>query len=542
MRIGAFELDFTFMSILSVAEVYSGKAPLLRSLRIRNVRGGETDWLKIQAFISGFRTKQKAVRHLPVHDESEAVRLENELLSDLLLPASLQPGKHEGEFRISFPDGEKAIPFSLTILSSSWMPADLAHAPYLASWIRTEDDELREFAAGAVKETDNRKPIQCIQALYETLTRQSLMYQPPASTLYPDFQPISDLHYILHKGGSCADLSLLMVSLLWIRGLSPALLVYCDHMTAGCFAGTGLPDFETLENPKLIADMILSHQLIMPEITGVCSHQQIPFADSLTLALTKIQQNKSGCCLVNLKTILRHGTVQPLPDAFHEKTVCCPRCGFDHIALGETENEICCPACGLTFTLNSGTVPIPAFIPEITYDPGSVRYECKSQKAGAVKCLPGAAEAVKIIPRWENKPVTYIAAHAFENSMICGIILPESITEIGDRAFRGCEKLAALQLPPDLSRLGSGAFSSCGLQSIRIPGSVTKIPLLCFSGCSQLETVILEEGFREIDPQAFIHCPKLKSVYLPSSVQKVSKTAFDACCQLIFASSRTRIN
>lgn len=541
MRIGAFEVDFSFQATLSIAAVYSGKAPLLRSVRLRNVRGSELDWLKITAVINGSQTRQKAVRNLPVHAEEAAAACERDLAAGLLVPSSLSPGRHEGELRIFYLNGEKTIPFSLNILSSSWMPTDLAHAPDLAAWIRPTDDFLRGFAAEALREADDLTVLECVQELYNALSRKNLMYQPVSSSLYPDFQPVSNIRYTLEKGGSCADLSLLMVSLLWIRGLSPVLLLYNDHMTAGCFSGCFLPDFEVCENPEQIAGMVSLNQLILPEMTGVCSHQQLPFPQSLEHALEELRSKAktSGCCLVNLKAVLRNETVRLLPDDFQDEWIHCPHCGYDHIAVSGAGDEIICPACGESFS----SVPVKTTAetnePGLSYDPGLLRYEMRSGQAGVVKCLAGAAESLRILPRWQNKPVTYIAARAFENSSLSEVVLPDSMVEIRDRAFRGCENLVSIQLPADLSGLGSGVFSSSALESVRIPGSVSRIPVLCFSNCSRLKTVILEEGIRQIDQQAFIHCPELKCVYLPASLSRISMSAFDPSCRLVFASAQT---
>ena len=538
MRIGAFEVDFIFQTTFSIAAVYSGKAPLLRSVRLRNVRGSELDWLKITAVIGGRQTRQKAVRNLPVHAEEAAAACERELAASLLVPSSLSPGRYEGELRVFYLNGEKTIPFSLNILSSSWIPTDLAHAPDLAAWIRPADDFLRGFASEVLREPDPLTAFGCFETLYDALSRKNLMYQPVSSSLYPDFQPASDCRYTLEKGGSCADLSLLTASLLWIRGLSPALLLYNDHMTAGCFADNFLPDFEICGNPEEITGLVIRHQLILPEMTGVCSHQQLSFSRSLELALEDLRKKSSGCCLVNLKKVLRNETVRLLPDSFQSAWIHCPHCGYDHIAASGTEDEIICPACGGIFCPSPETKAPEAHEPGMSYDPGLLRYEIKSLQAGVVRCLADAQETIRVLPRWQNKPVAYLAAHAFENSRLSGIVLPDSLVEIRDRAFRGCENLTSVQLPADLSGLGSGAFSSSALETVRIPGTVSKIPVLCFSGCGRLKTVILEEGIRQIDQQAFIHCPELKCVYLPVSLRKISRSAFDPSCRLVFASSQ----
>ena len=541
MRVGAFEFDPVFQSVLSIAEVYSGHAPLLRSVHLRNVRGSETDWLKISAMIGSGKTKQKAVRNLSVQDESAAIACENALRTGLLLPSGLQPGPQEGELRIAWQDGEKAIPFSLTILPSSWIPTDLAHAPLWASWIRAEDDELRAFASDALGTLGNDQPVVCLEKMYDALIKRELMYQPVSSTVYPDFQVISDPHYALNKGGSCADLSLLTASLLWIRGLSPALLLYPGHVTAGCFAAGFVPEFEVLNDADVIEKMVLSHQLILPEMTAVCAWQQRSFEESLNMALDTLRERSSGCCLVNVKSVLRNDKARLLPDNYQAEPLQCPHCGYDHLVPQNAEGDTVCPACGKSIDLHPRKQSVQAPAPETPYDPSLLRYEVKNDKAGVSKCLSVSAESVRILPRWQNKPVTYIAERAFENCSLSSVSLPDSVTDIQDRAFRNCEKLNAIRLPEDCSRLGSGAFSSSGLRSIRIPGSVSRIPVLCFSGCSQLETVTFEEGILEIDSQAFLHCPKLKTVCLPSSVRTVSRSAFDSTCNILFASDRTRI-
>ena len=53
---------------------------------------------------------------------------------------------------------------------------------------------------------------------------------------------------------------------------------------------------------------------------------------------------------------------------------------------------------------------------------------------------------------------------------------PEGVTEIGERAFDGCEKLKSVVIPEGLTKIGAGAFSDCEkLESVVIPKGVTKI-------------------------------------------------------------------
>ena len=55
--------------------------------------------------------------------------------------------------------------------------------------------------------------------------------------------------------------------------------------------------------------------------------------------------------------------------------------------------------------------------------------------------------------------------------------IPDSVTEIGSRAFLFCEQVAKVMIPVSVSQIGSVAFSCCSaLAAVNIPDSVTRIP------------------------------------------------------------------
>ena len=69
-------------------------------------------------------------------------------------------------------------------------------------------------------------------------------------------------------------------------------------------------------------------------------------------------------------------------------------------------------------------------------------------------------------------------------------IIPNSVTSIGDFAFRGCTGLTSITIPNSVTSIGSGAFYGCtGLTSITIPDSVTSIVNHAFFGCSGLTSI-----------------------------------------------------
>ena len=113
------------------------------------------------------------------------------------------------------------------------------------------------------------------------------------------------------------------------------------------------------------------------------------------------------------------------------------------------------------------------------------------------------------------------------------IDIPDSETEIRERAFSGCKQLAKVVIPSSVTRIGNGAFSGCSsLRGMTIPDSVTHIASDAFSCCSSLATVTIPETVTEIGDCAFACCSSLRSVTIPKSATAISRSTFRDCSSL----------
>lgn len=172
-----------------------------------------------------------------------------------------------------------------------------------------------------------------------------------------------------------------------------------------------------------------------------------------------------------------------------------------------------------------------------------------------------------VIPdSYKGKPVTQIGEKAFADIWITHIVIPNSITSIGDSAFRNCKYLESVNIPDSVVNIGFSAFYNCSnLKRINIPAKVSDISGYTFYRCSSLEEITVSENNEKyiginnclieketktlilgcknsiipddgsvitIDSYAFEGCNKLISITIPASIEKIYFNSFVGCSGL----------
>ena len=162
-----------------------------------------------------------------------------------------------------------------------------------------------------------------------------------------------------------------------------------------------------------------------------------------------------------------------------------------------------------------------------------------------------------------NKAYSYDSniSHIF-GSQVTEYIIGESVTSIGEEAFRNCSSLTSVTIGESVTSIGYDAFYGCSsLTSVTIKSdaivnkqyslisnlshifgsqvteyvigdNVIGIGDDAFSGCSSLTSVTIGESVTSIGDDAFYKCSSLTSITIPNSVTSIGEYAFWYCSSL----------
>lgn len=128
-----------------------------------------------------------------------------------------------------------------------------------------------------------------------------------------------------------------------------------------------------------------------------------------------------------------------------------------------------------------------------------------------------------------------IGKRAFQNnpSMMGDIVLPDSVTELGDSAFYKCSSLNSVTLGNGITSINYSTFSDCSrLISIIIGNNVTTINASAFYNCSRLDSIVIPDNVLDIKENVFYGCVNLTSIILGNGVTSIGNSAFGYCTSL----------
>ncbi len=111
--------------------------------------------------------------------------------------------------------------------------------------------------------------------------------------------------------------------------------------------------------------------------------------------------------------------------------------------------------------------------------------------------------------------------------------IKEGTTILNDYAFSYFTNIETILLPGTISEIGDDCFYHCeGLESINIPTSLKTIGTEAFASCIKLDNITLNEGLEIIKTYAFSSCSALSSINIPASCKEIGDYGFATCEKL----------
>ena len=127
----------------------------------------------------------------------------------------------------------------------------------------------------------------------------------------------------------------------------------------------------------------------------------------------------------------------------------------------------------------------------------------------------------------------YIGSGAFSGTNLTHVEMPRFVNTMGEGLFDECWNLETVVLPEYLSDLPGYMFRECAIQSICLPEMCRSIGEFAFYGCTELQDVIWPEELRRIGESAFESCPALETIVFPDQLEIIEEFAFCGCESLV---------
>lgn len=196
-------------------------------------------------------------------------------------------------------------------------------------------------------------------------------------------------------------------------------------------------------------------------------------------------------------------------------------------------NEFCCKSLNLeNATMLSYGEEIERIL-EVKTDDGrtfTYTYHEDSNALRSITFLMNSIESVKL-PTTEG--TTLIPYMAFDQChKITEIEIPGNISYLGTAAFNQCDGITSLTFNKGLTGMGSNCFWKCkSLKSVTLPVGLENIGTYAFVECDALEDVVIPEGVKRLETGCFEQT-NIKSVRLPNSLEYIDANAFRQCLNL----------
>ena len=158
-------------------------------------------------------------------------------------------------------------------------------------------------------------------------------------------------------------------------------------------------------------------------------------------------------------------------------------------------------------------------------------YTLDDDDNATITAYKGNATALVIPSTIDGYTVVAIGNGAFRgNVKLAAVMIPDTVTKIEDSAFSGCTGLTSMMVPDSVTDMGTGVFANCtSLTNVTLPNIRQNIVASTFEGCTSLEKIVLPETVTAIRDSAFKNCTALKEIVWSKAPGLIEANAFYNC-------------
>ena len=189
-------------------------------------------------------------------------------------------------------------------------------------------------------------------------------------------------------------------------------------------------------------------------------------------------------------------------------------------------------AFGNINTLNSVNIPEKLTTADRAFA-GSKKLNELRNKIEGIRIPDGMFENTGLTTFIVPSGVKEIGKYAFRNNKSIAIsfegpqegfkdvILPVGLTKIDSRAFESTD-IGYYDIPDTVSEIGDGAFRfNPNLKSIKLPSELKALKGYLFEGNKGMKLLVIPDKVESIDTNAFVNMEGLENVYIPASVTNI---------------------
>lgn len=128
---------------------------------------------------------------------------------------------------------------------------------------------------------------------------------------------------------------------------------------------------------------------------------------------------------------------------------------------------------------------------------------------------------------------TNLASIVYESKQTETVVLPNTITELGENIFENCQNIEDVYIDTSINNIPKSTFKNCiNLSEVFFSNNIQIINESAFENCQSIDVINLPLSLTTLKNNCFNKCSRLEKIYFYSSVNNIDPNAFANCSEM----------